>query len=147
LIGVMEKGLTQTLFDTEPANVAAAGIVDVQAGKSVIEKLLKVRRSLSTPEQMFGLPRINALIDEMRSMLKASDTRCEDMILYSIERQGATTETEIAEDTRIHRKIVDGIVADMLERNILYKVSRTVIGSDRPQFALKSRRVKTPEAS
>jgi tRNA(Ile)-lysidine synthase TilS/MesJ len=117
------------------------------ASKSVIDKLLKVRRSLDSQEQRFALPKINLLIEELRSLTRATPTQREEMVLYAVERQGATTETEIAEDTRLHRSVVREMVQSLFDKNILYQVSRTVIGSGRPQFAIKSNRAKMPEAT
>jgi hypothetical protein len=88
-------------------------------------------------------PKVNQLIEELRSLIRATPNQREEMVLYSIERSGATTETEIAEDTRLHRCVVNELVAALINRGILYRVSRTVIGSDRPQFAIKSNRAKS----
>lgn len=131
-----------SLFEivTEPVPVEDA------AGKAVIDKLLKVRRSLSPAEERFALPKINFLIEEFRSLIRATPTQREEMVLYSIERSGATTETEISEDTRLHRTVVKDLVQSLIDKGILYKVSRLVPGSGRPQFAIKSNRVKSPEA-
>jgi hypothetical protein len=132
------------LFDTD---ILPAAVSDEAAvAKSVIDKLLKVRRSFTPEEQIFGLPKVNQLIEELRSMIRATPSQREEMVLYAIERSGATTETEIAEDTRLHRCVVNEIVAALIMRGMLYRVSRTVIGSDRPQFAIKSNRAKLPEA-
>lgn len=130
------------LFDPGTATIEP----DEQAAKSLIDKLLKVRRSLSPDEQRFGLPKVNLLIEELRSLSRATPTQREEMVLYSVERQGATTETEIAEDTRLHKAVVKELVASLVQKGVLYIVSRTVIGSGRPQFAIKSNRVKSPEA-
>lgn len=129
------------LFDleTETCNGDAAA-------KSVIDRLLKVRRSLTPAEQLFALPQISCLIEELRSLARATPSQREEMVLYSIERQGAVTETEIAEDTKLHRSMVEKIVSRLIDIGTLYRVKRTVIGSDRPQFALKSNRAKLPEA-
>lgn len=131
-----------SLFEivTEPVPVEDA------AGKAVIDKLLKVRRSLSPAEERFALPKINFLIEEFRSLIRATPTQREEMVLYSIERSGATTETEISEDTRMHRTVVKDLVQSLIDKGILYKVSRLVPGSGRPQFAIKSNRNKLPEA-
>ena len=131
-----------SLFEivTEPVPVEDA------AGKAVIDKLLKVRRSLSPAEERFALPKINFLIEEFRSLIRATPIQREEMVLYSIERSGATTETEISEDTRLHRTVVKDLVQSLIDKGILYKVSRLVPGSGRPQFAIKSNRVKSPEA-
>lgn len=120
--------------------------VEDAAGKAVIDKLLKVRRSLSPAEERFALPKINFLIEEFRSLIRATPTQREEMVLYSIERSGATTETEISEDTRLHRTVVKDLVQSLIDKGILYKVSRLVPGSGRPQFAIKSNRNKLPEA-
>lgn len=132
-----------SLFDTVP--VASPAPEDA-AAKAVIEKLLKVRRSLSPAEERFALPKINFLIEEFRSLIRATPTQREEMVLYSVERSGATTETEISEDTRLHRTVVKDLVQSLIDKGILYKVSRLVPGSGRPQFAIKSNRVKSPEA-
>jgi hypothetical protein len=132
-----------SLFDTVP--VASPAPEDA-AGKAVIDKLLKVRRSLSPAEERFALPKINFLIEEFRSLIRATPIQREEMVLYSIERSGATTETEISEDTRLHRTVVKDLVQSLIDKGILYKVSRLVPGSGRPQFAIKSNRVKSPEA-
>lgn len=116
------------------------------AAKSLIDKLLKVRRNLTNEEQKFGLLKLNSLIEEYRSLIRATPSQREEMVLYSIERQGAVTENEITGDTRLHPCVVKEVVAALMMRGILYRVPRTVIGSDRPQFALKSTRLKTPEA-
>jgi hypothetical protein len=116
------------------------------AGKALIDRLLKVRRSLSPSEQRFGLPKLNLLIEEFRSLIRATPTQREEMILYAVEVQGATTETEISEDTRLHRDVVRDIVQSLYDKDLLYRVSRLVPGSGRPQFAIKSRRLNTPEA-
>lgn len=131
-----------SLFEivTEPVPVEDA------AGKAVIDKLLKVRRSLSPAEERFALPKINFLIEEFRSLIRATPTQREEMVLYAIERSGATTETEISEDTRLHRTVVKDLVQSLIDKGILYKVSRLVPGSGRPQFAIKSNRNKLPEA-
>ncbi len=134
---------SHSLFDTD---TIADPDTSAAAAKAVIDKLLKVRRSLSAPEQEFGLPKINLLIEELRSLVRATPSQREEMVLYSVERQGAVSETEIAGDTKLHRKVVEQIVADLIEKQILYKVRRLVPGSDRPQFAIKSNRVKLPEA-
>lgn len=132
-----------SLFDTVP--VASPAPEDA-AAKAVIDKLLKVRRSLSPAEERFALPKINFLIEEFRSLIRATPIQREEMVLYSIERSGATTETEISEDTRLHRTVVKDLVQSLIDKGILYKVSRLVPGSGRPQFAIKSNRVKSPEA-
>ncbi len=136
--GDLFGGLSE-VAETPAVNEAAVS-------KSVIDKILKVRRSLSAAEQEFALPKINLLIEELRSMVRMTPTQREEQVLYSIERQGATTETEIAEDTRLHRSKVREIIESLVQKNILYLVRKTVVGSDRPQFAIKSRRLETPEA-
>lgn len=133
-----------SLFETQET-VVNENDLDV-AGKAVIDRLLKVRRSLSPQEQRFGLPRLNLLIEELRSLIRSSPTQREEMVLYAVEKQGATTETEISEDTRLHRDVVRELVQSLYDKDMLYKVSRHVPGSGRPQFAIKSRRLNIPEA-
>lgn len=133
---------SRSLFDTEITN--EPDDTDT-AAKAVIDKLLKVRRSLSGPEQEFGLPKINLLIEELRSLVRSTPSQREEMVLYSVERQGAISETEIAEDTKLHRSVVKQIVNALIDKELLYRVRRHVPGSDRPQFAIKSNRVKLPE--
>lgn len=135
-----------TLFDQQTPTGVVSDNSETDAAKRVIDKLLKVRRSLTDDEQRFGLPRVNLLIEELRSLARATPTQREEMVLYAVERSGATTETEISEDTRLHRDIVKEVVQGLCDKKLLYSVPRTVIGSGRPQFAIKSTRVKTPEA-
>lgn len=131
-----------TLFDDQPAESPETAST---AGKTLIDRLLKVRRSMTLEEQRLGLPRLNLLIEELRSLVRATPNQREEMVLYAIERQGATTPTEISEDTRIHRDLVDELLKSMLDKNLVYRVRRHVPGSDRPQFAIKSRRTPSPE--
>ena len=138
-VKISQSSLFETIPQSEPPSEDAAA-------KAVIEKLLKVRRSLSPDEERFGLPKINFLIEEFRSLIRATPTQREEMVLYSIERSGATTETEISEDTRLHRTVVKDLVQSLVDKGILYKVSRLVPGSGRPQFAIKSKRIQLPEA-
>ena len=116
-----------------------------QAGKSLVQKLLKTRRSLTIAEQQF-LPDLNALIDKLRQTAKFTDHQREELVLYAIERSGATTPNEIAEDTKLSRDAVNEILHSLAMRNVIYQARRYVPGSDRPQFAIKSHRVKVPEA-
>lgn len=137
---------SHTLFDLDISPGVVVDVSDEAAGKSLIDKLLRVRRSLTPDEQRFGLSHLNKLIEDYRSLIRATPSQREEMVLYSIERSGATTETEIAEDTRLHRCVVSELVAALINRGLLYRVSRLVPGSGRPQFAIKSNRVKSPEA-
>jgi len=137
---------TSTLFDIEPVKTAGVSALDEAAGKSLIDKLLKLRRTLTKDEQQFGLNNLNQLIEDYRALIRATPSQREEMVLYAIERSGCTTETEISEDTRLHRCVVAELVNALINRGVLYRVSRTVIGSGRPQFAIKSNRAKLPEA-
>jgi len=134
------------LFEDQSPVLVDSSISDEAAGKSLIDKLLKLRRNLTDDEQRFGLVELNTLIERYRSLIRATPNQREEMVLYAIERQGATTVTEISEDTRLHKCVVKELVASMIDRRILYRTARTVIGADRPQFAIKSNRAKTPEA-
>jgi DNA-binding MarR family transcriptional regulator len=131
-----------TLFDDQQVTSPEVATI---AGKTLIDRLLKLRRNLSIDEQHLGLGPLNALIDDLRARVRATPSQREEMVLYAIERQGATTRTEISEDTRIHREIVDQLVEEMVAKDLLYIVPRHVPGSDRPQFAIKSRRAASPE--
>jgi len=116
-----------------------------QAGKSLVQKLLKVRRSLDNTELEY-LPELNTLIDKLRQVTKYSDHQREELVLYAIERSGATTVNEIAEDTKFTGDTVKEILHELHARNLVYQVRKYIPGSDRPNFAIKSRRVKVPEA-
>ena len=58
-------------------------------------------------KQEFGLPKINLLIEELRSLVRSTPSQREEMVLYSIERQGAISETEIAEVV-VDKDVVEG---------------------------------------
>lgn len=116
-----------------------------QAAKSLVQKLLKTRRGLAFGEAEF-LPHLNELIEKIRVIAKFTDHQREELVLYAIERSGATTPNEIAEDTKFTREAVSEILADLAKRQLVYQTRRYVPGSDRPQFAIKSRRVAVPEA-
>lgn len=137
---------SQKLFDFNGSLATMPPDKLQSAGKTMVDRLLKVRRSLSTEEQLIGLPRLNLLIEELRSLTRATPTQREEMVLYAVERQGATTATEIAEDTRLHPLMVKEILDSLYKKNLLYKVKKTVIGSGRQNYAIKSHRVKLPEA-
>jgi hypothetical protein len=131
-----------------PEMAAVAPFVECdrrQAGKSVVQKLLKARRSLEAGELEY-LPHLNELIDKIRAVAKFSDHQREGLVLYSIERSGACTLKEISEDTRLPVEAVKEIVETLGQAGTLYMVRRYVPGSDRPQYSIKSRRVKIPEA-
>lgn len=116
-----------------------------QAGKALVQKLLKTRRTLSNAESEF-LPQLNELIEKIRAVARFTDHQREELVLYAIERSGATTINEIAEDARLTRDVVKEILIDLGKRSLVYQTRRYVPGSDRPQFAIKSRRVAVPEA-
>jgi len=131
-----------------PAMVAVVPFAEYdrrQAGKSLVQKLLKVRRSLDNTELEY-LPELNTLIDKLRQVTKYSDHQREELVLYAIERSGATTVNEIAEDTKFTGDTVKEILHELHARNLVYQVRKYIPGSDRPNFAIKSRRVKVPEA-
>lgn len=114
--------------------------------KTVLAKLEAVRRSLNAAEREFAAPFLTPVIKEMRSAAKYSPRQCERLILRSVEQCGAVTITEIGEDTKLSKLRVKEIVKLLIDRNLLYVVRRTVIGSGMPQYAIKSRRVPTAEA-
>jgi DNA-binding MarR family transcriptional regulator len=116
-----------------------------RAGKSLVYKLLEVRRSMTAEEQAF-LPQINECLASVRSYSSLSDTQREELVLHAIEKSMATNIKEISEDTRLDPAIVKAIVQDLGSRGILYQVKRYIPGSDRQYFLIKSRRVKNVEA-
>lgn len=117
-----------------------------RAGQSLVTKLLKVRQSLAGDESLYRA-HVNACIDTIRGFSEFSDTKREELVLYAIERQGATTPTEIAEDTRLDPEIIKGILIDLHARGIVYQVKKYIPGSGRPWTMLKSRRAQTPEGT
>jgi DNA-binding MarR family transcriptional regulator len=66
-------------------------------------------------------------------------------VLVAIEIQGATTPTEIAEDSRLPASVVKEILGELIKKNILYLAPKFIPGSDRQYYMYKSNRVKTPE--
>lgn len=117
----------------------------MKAGKAVVDKLLKLRRTMEGLE-LEHLPEINSFIEKLRAKTRFTDSQREELVLLAIERHGATTLTEISEDTRIAKDAVKEIVVGLGKRGVLYQVPRYVPGSDRPQYAIKSHRVRLPEA-
>lgn len=115
-----------------------------RAAKTTVDKLLKVRRTLNPHETVFTT-QINDCIERIRSISRLSDNQREEVVLYSIEVQGATTLVEIAEDCRLDKRIVVEILQGLVGRREVYQVSRLVVGSDRPQFMYKSARMKVGE--
>lgn len=113
--------------------------------KRAIDAILKARRELLSFGQERGLTQINTCLEALRSISRLSDTQSEELILFAVERQGATTLTEIAEDSRLAPAVVKIIAKELIERNILYLVPKFIPGSDRQYFMYKSNRVKTPE--
>jgi hypothetical protein len=115
------------------------------AAKAVIDKELKVRRSLAGPELLF-VDELNKLIEHIRSLSRLSDTQREELVLYSIERQGATTFDEIAGDTRLHVSVVKEIVEKLKTDGRLTTPKKYIPGSDRSYPMFKSSRQAIPEA-
>jgi DNA-binding MarR family transcriptional regulator len=113
--------------------------------RRAIDAVLKARRELLSFAQERGIPQINMCLEALRSISRLSDSQSEEIILHAIERQGATTLTEIAEDSRLAPAVVKVLVKNLLEKNILYLVPKFIPGSDRQYFMYKSNRVKTPE--
>lgn len=109
-----------------------------KAVRSLLKKLYALRQSLTDAEAEVGSGGINALIKELRTLSRAAPAQWEKMVIYSIEVQGATTVIEISEDTRLHRSIVQQVVARLLETGRLYESRHFVIGMDRPRSRLNS---------
>lgn len=138
------------LFELTPASESFGLFSDDErrnAGKRVVQKLLQVRRQLSAVESTEYYAEISELIDRIRRKTSVSNQKREELVLYSIEQSGACTPSEIAEDTKIPRNIVDEIIHSLAMRQVIYQTRRYVPGSDRPQFMIKSSRSKTPEAT
>jgi len=78
----------------------------------VIERLLVVRRELTTEQEWIARPKLSRLINEFRGLAgdRASHER---KIKHSIERSQAGTVEEICEDTRLHPSVVAGVLADL----------------------------------
>lgn len=111
-----------------------------KAGRAVLHKLWQVRRSLTDEEKVVALVPLDVLIRDIQSRIKADPEEAEKMVLYSIEYQGAVSEIEISEDTRLHRTVVRKAVETLLEKGILYKTQHFVVGMDRPRWRLNSAR-------
>ena len=116
-----------------------------KSAKRAIDKLLKLRRELAADDNEH-LTVISDAVNKIRSELKATDSQIEEKILYAIEMQGAGTLTEIADDCRMDKKAVKNIVEELQARQIIKIVRRVVPGADKPQYLIKSVRMKLPEA-
>lgn len=146
----MPVAVTQTakpaqpwLFDMgnpDPAKVAAD-----REYRRAIDAILKARRELQAFGQERGITQINSCLEALRSMSRLTDTQTEELVLVAIEIQGATTPTEIAEDSRLPASVVKEILKELIEKNILYLVPKFIPGSDRTYYMYKSMRVRTPE--
>lgn len=112
--------------------------------KRVVDKLLKVRRELSNGSTKY-YDAITRAVDEIRALAKLSDTQKEELVLYSIERQGATTAGEIADDTRLHISVVKQILDRLFDQGKVYFPDRYVPLSGRQWTMIKSRRAGVPE--
>jgi hypothetical protein len=115
------------------------------SAKSVIDKLLKVRRSFLGTEEIWT-DELNKAIELIRSLSRLSDNQREEAVLYSIERQGATTFDEIAGDTHLHVSVVKEIVEKLKTAGRLRTPKKYIPGSDRPYQMFKSSRLAIPEA-
>lgn len=115
------------------------------SAKAVIDKQLKLRRSLVGTEEIW-LDEINRSIESIRSLSRLTDNQREELVLYSIERQGATTFDEIAGDTRLHVSVVKEIVAKLQADGRLRRPKKHVPLSGRSYHMFKSERQAIPEA-
>lgn len=111
--------------------------------KRAVDILLRARRELG--DQVEGFIEITACIDAVKAKSRLTDTQREELILYAIEKQGATTVTEISEDIRLAPSIVKQLVEAMITGGVLYAVRKYIPGSDRQYYMLKSARSRTPE--
>lgn len=113
--------------------------------KRAIDAVLKARRELLSLNQERGITQINTCLEALRSIARLSDTQTQEIVLHAIERQGATTITEIAGDCRLAQSVVKLVVEELVKKNILYLAPKFIVGSDRQYEMYKSNRVKTPE--
>lgn len=112
--------------------------------KRVVDRLLKVRRNLKNGEHEF-YNTITRACDEIRAYAKLTDTQREELVLYSIEKQMASTPTEIADDTKLNLDLVKQILDKLYDDGKVYFPNRYVPLSGRQWTIIKSKRVKTPE--
>lgn len=131
------------LFDMGEPDPAAA-LADREYRRA-IDAVLRARRFLASLGQERGLSQINTCLESLRSISRFTDTQMQELIMRSIEVQGATTIAEICEDARLAPVVVKPIIAHLIEQNTLYKVPRYIPGSDRQYFMFKSSRARTPE--
>lgn len=117
----------------------------VQRGlKSLTNKLYAVRRNL-TEDEKAGIEALNAAIEYIRILSNSSDSKIEERILYSIERQGCSTVTEISELVKLPKDVCKQFLRSLLEKKLIRKVPRYVPGSDRQWFIIKSNRLDIGE--
>jgi hypothetical protein len=115
------------------------------AGRAVIAQLRAVQRQLDTAEKASFTESIDELIQRIADRARLTDTQRQGLVLLAIEEKGANTPIEIGELCRFTLEETKVLTDEMLESGLIYRVRRLVIGSDRPQFALKSSRIRTPE--
>lgn len=113
--------------------------------KRAIDAVLKARKYLTDLGQERGIAQINTCLEALRSIARLTDTQIEEIVLHAVERQGATTQTEIAEDSRLSLAVVKEVLKELLEKNILYLAPKFIPGSDRQYYMYKSNRIRTPE--
>lgn len=139
------------LFEDEPAAAPRGPAVNASQDtpdkryRKAIRLLLAVRQELG--DQLEGSVQISDCITAIRAERRATDDQRRDRILFSIETQGATTPTEIAEDTRLPIQTVNELIEEMITDGRIYRVKKYVPGSDRQWYMLKSARAKMPEAA
>lgn len=110
------------------------------AGRSVIDKLLKLRRSLTADESAY-ITQINDCIEEIRAFSRLDDAKLRERILFAIEKQAAHTLTEIIDETRTTPERVKAAMKQLNDDGLVYAVRRFIPGCGKPNFLYKSRRV------
>jgi hypothetical protein len=135
------------LFELSPGPIAVTDDQRRKAGKKLVEKLLTIRRGLDEIQEQEFYSHLDALIQVIRACSELTDSQREELILHSIEVQGACTPVEMAEDTRLLKPTVMRLLKGLENRGEVYKVRRLVPGSDRPQFIYKSKRAGVPEVT
>lgn len=134
------RTVSTSQLKTSSVTKKAAAKRPVDAGRSVIDKLLKLRRSLTADEAAY-ITQINDCIEEIRAFSRLDDDKLKDRILFAIEKQAAHTLTEIIDETRTTPERVKAAMKQLNEAGLVYAVRRFIPGCGKPNFLYKSRRV------
>lgn len=133
-----------SLFGDDLALLDAAEETKRRAAKSTVEKLRKLRRSLETAETVFS-PYLDDCILAIRCFARQSENQLREIVLYSIEVQGAGTLSEIAEECKMQKGFTQNLLNAMIGDDDIYTVPRFSVGLEKPLIIYKSSRRRTPE--